>query len=98
MLGVALICLSILMISFGTLLHFWILARLEAAGIRVKYFTNIGDDLRAYRAYRDFARGRGLRVWPSYVVLINYAGVLLALIAFLLDSPLPRIAEWLGKR
>lgn len=93
MIGVTLICLSLVALVIGTVAHFSILARLEGAGVEVKYFSNVWDNVRAYRKYRQLAPGRRWPTWPSYAVLAVYAGVLLAGLAFLLDSPLPRIAR-----
>ncbi len=93
---VVLICLSLLALSFGTLVHFWILFRLESAGVRVKYFANVWDNFRAYKKYRHLARDRRWPVWPAYAVLTVYVGVLLAgLTFFAFDSPLSRIPFWL---
>ena len=95
MMGLILICLSLLAVLFGTAVHFWILARLEGAGIQVKYFANVGDSFRAYKMYRRLAQDQRWPLWPWFAVLSTYAGVLLAALAFFFDSPLPRILRWL---
>jgi hypothetical protein len=95
MVGVSLICVSVVALVIGTVAHFSILARLEGAGHEVKYFANVWDNVRAYRKYRRLAPDQRWPMWPSYAVLAVYAGVLLAGLAFLLDSPVPRIARWL---
>jgi hypothetical protein len=95
MLGLILICLSVPALVFGTAVHFWILVRLESAGVRVKYFANVWDNFRCYRTYRDLARDRRWPLWPSYAVFAGFAGVLLAGLAFLIDPPLLTIARWL---
>jgi hypothetical protein len=93
MIGLTLICLSLSAVLFGTVVHFWILARLESAGVRVKYFANVGDSLRAYETYRHLARDLEWPLWPAYAVFAGYAGVLLAALAFFFDSPLLTIAR-----
>jgi len=95
MIGLTLICLSFLALLVGTAVHFWILARLESAGVRVKYFATVGDNLRAYKTYRDLARNQRWPLWPAYAVFAVYVGVLLAGLALFFDSPLLRIARWL---
>lgn len=93
MLGLALICVSLATILVGTVAHFQVLARLESSGINIKYFANIGDGLRAYKIYRRLAPDRGWPRWPAYAVFVGYAGVVLAGLAFALDSPIPRILK-----
>lgn len=95
MIGMTLICLSLVALVVGTVAHFSILARLDGAGIKVKYFANVWDNVRAYRKYRQLAPDQRWPMWPSYAVHAVYAGVLLAGLAFLLDSPLLTISRWL---
>ena len=95
MIGLTLICLSLTALLVGTVVHFWILARLEEAGVRVKYFANVSDSLRAYHTYRQLAPIRRWPLWPSYAVFAVYIGVLFAGLTFFNDSPLLRIARWL---
>jgi hypothetical protein len=93
MIGIAFICLAFLAISLGTACHFWILAHLENAGIKVKYFANVNDSLHAYGTYRQLAEGQRWPLWPGYVVFAAHVGVLIAGLTFLVDSPLPTIAR-----
>lgn len=95
MIGLTLTWLALSAVLFGTVVHFWILARLESAGIKVKYFANVRDNVRAYKTYRRLAQGQRWPLWPSYAVLAVYVGVLFAGLAFFFDSPLLRIARWL---
>jgi hypothetical protein len=95
MIGLTLICLSLSALVFGTVVHFWILGRLESAGVRVKYFANVWDNFRAYKVYRDLAQAERWPLWPSYAVLAVYLGVLFAGLSLFFDSPLLRIARWL---
>lgn len=95
MIGLTLTCVALAAILFGTVAHFWILARLESAGVRVKYLANLGDNFRAYKTYRVLARDRRLPMWPFYGVFAVYVGVILAALGFFFDSPLPKIARWL---
>ncbi len=95
MIGLILICLSFLAVAFGTVAHFRILAQLENAGVRVKYFANVWDSLRAYKTYRVLARDRGWPSWPSYCVFAGYLGLLLAGLSFFFGSPLLQIERWL---
>ncbi len=94
MIGLILICISFLALLVGTVAHFRVLVRLESSGVSVKYFANVGDSLRAYKTYRHLAPHNGWPRWPSYVVFAGYVGVLLAGLAFFLDSPIPRIVKW----
>ena len=68
--------MSLSAILLGTSVHFWILGRLERAGIKVRYFANAGDNLLAYKTYRHLARSKGWPLWPSYAVFAGYVGVL----------------------
>jgi hypothetical protein len=95
MLGLTLICVSFLALVLGTVAHFRILCQLESAGVRVKYFANIWDNLRAYKTYRDLAVDRRWPMWPSYAVFAVYVGVLLAGVSFFFGSPLLQIGRWL---
>lgn len=96
MIGLVLSCLAIAAILFGTVVHFWILARLENAGVRVKYFANIADNVRAYTTYRNLARDQGWPLWPSYAVYAGFLGVLLAGLSLFFDSPFIGLARWLN--
>lgn len=90
-----LICIAFSGAIFGTIVHFWILHRLENAGVRVKYFANVSDGLRAYKIYRDLAREQQWPLWPSYAVFSGYLAVLAAGLSFFFGSPLLDIAKWI---
>jgi len=97
MVGLVLICLSLPAVAIATAAHFRILAGLEQAGVRVKYFATPADSLRAYAAYRRLARDQRWPLWPAYAVFGGYVGVLLAGLALFLDSPLETIMRCLNE-
>jgi len=93
MIAFILLCASFVALSVGTVAHFRILAQLEQSGIEVKYFATVGDNLRAYKAYRNLGKQQSWPIWPVYAVFASYAGVIVAGLAFCLGSPI----SWIMK-
>ena len=94
MVAVFLFSLSFVAIMIGTVLHFWILAKLESAGIKVKYFATVTDNFRAYKTYRSLASQKAWATWPPYMTVIaGYGGLLGACVSVLLSRSL---LQWLG--
>jgi hypothetical protein len=72
----------------GSILHFWILVRLERAGADVKYFGTVFDVPKTHRLYLRLARDRGWSVWPMYLVHVATVGIFGLVLFLFLDRPL----------
>jgi hypothetical protein len=69
MIAITVFFLSVTSILIASVTHFWILGRLQSAGLSIRYFSYFGDNLRAYKNYTIIARQKGWPVWPVYVVV-----------------------------
>lgn len=95
MLALLLFSLSFVAMMFGVVLHFWILAKLEGAGVDVKYFATLIDSFGAYKTYRLLATQKAWATWPLYMTVIaGYGGLLGACVSLLLS---PSLLHWLGR-
>ncbi len=73
--------------SIGTVLHFQMKFRLEAAGLPVKWFMTPLDDFRMWRTYVSEAPSRRWPIWPFYTyrvfqVLFGISGIVCLLTLF----------------
>jgi hypothetical protein len=91
----ALLALSLAAIRLGTVTHYLVLRELERAHIPVKkYFSNVGDSVRAYRTYARLAREKQWPLWPIWVTMGAYLGLpVIALTLFLDRSLMESIAR-----
>lgn len=72
--AVFIVALVICLVSavIGTVLHFQMKFRLEAAGLPVKWFMMPRDDFRMWRTYLNEAAARRWPIWPFYVYRVLY--------------------------
>jgi hypothetical protein len=59
--------------GIGTVLHFQMKVRLEAAGLPVKWFMLPSDDFRMSRTYVNEAPARRWPIWPFYAYRVFLA-------------------------
>lgn len=83
----ALICIVIFaMLLFGNMAHFRAMGILARYGIRVRYFSMLGDLLHMHKTYRLLAQQNGWPRWPIYGTFVGFAGVLVGGILIILNA------------
>jgi hypothetical protein len=94
-------------VSFlGLITHYWITAKVERAGIPVKYIGYTSDWQRLYRQYLVLATKSGWPVWPYYFVQIaTYGGFFGIALTLVIDPSLmqsvqrwgSKFLQWMGR-
>jgi len=90
---------------FVLIIHYWITAKVERAGVPVKYIGYISDWQRLYGQYLALAKESGWPVWPYYFVQSAYAGILGMGLTVVFDPSViqsvqgwaNRLLEWMAK-
>jgi hypothetical protein len=93
---ISLMVLSVVAILCGMGAHFWVLARVEETGFRVKYFATIADQWRAYSSYRQLVNKKQVPAWPFYLAVVGMYGGLVGLCAIVIADHSLRefLARW----